>query len=69
MRDIIEAHVRDSNVFERAKDVMLRKLRALKVCTFYNTSYNDNIVKHALLYIFFFSHDYGGLYWHHSESG
>ncbi|XP_030262453.1 nuclear GTPase SLIP-GC-like isoform X2 [Sparus aurata] len=31
MRDIIEAHVRDSNVFERAKDVMLRKLRALKV--------------------------------------
>ncbi|XP_073351098.1 nuclear GTPase SLIP-GC-like [Pagrus major] len=30
MRDVIEKHVRDSNVFERAKDEMLSKLRGLK---------------------------------------
>ncbi|KAM8723923.1 nuclear GTPase SLIP-GC-like isoform 1-T1 [Acanthopagrus schlegelii] len=30
MRDIIEKHVQDPNMFERAKDVMLRELTALK---------------------------------------
>ena len=59
MRDIIETHVLDPKMFERAKDVMLSKLTALKVCT----SYSDNIVKYALLYIIFFSHDSGGLFW------
>lgn len=61
MRDIIEKHVQESDVFERATDVMLSELTALKVWTFHNTSYNDNLVKHALLYIFFFNHDSGGL--------